>query len=253
MTLITGLCIQSLGALGFQTGIPAWPNVYPMTSDSQNAPTAEELEYMAALSSFAENEGLPPDQFIEETSSRVQYVFNHWNEARKSKTTVPPTEHSTPISATVPTHAASSSHESPVGDALPASPPATSHTRTALDIISQGMGLTGKGENEVKGILKQQDEAKETRQRKKQAAVEKGKAKCFHPFTQKHRRAVLDLVNGLRRQLADYARKHQLNLTEVGALLNIYLQTREFTSWQAFLSVRACARQGCKTLPLVFF
>ena len=117
------------------------------------------------------------------------------------------------------------------------------------------MRLEGEAKVQAGMILNQQGSKPNHRPGKgqpgsKAGGTKKTKGQPYAPFSSKHRNAVRGLINNLRRELADYAAEHNLNLSQIGALLSVYLEVEGFTSWQAFLSLRGLARKSCTpTLP----
>lgn len=148
---------------------------------------------------------------------------------------------------TLPANTTSSFHAPESSSSKPSAPatfsPDKRPARSALDIISEGMGLEGKGQTEVKSILKQQQEQKEWRERQKGA-----KKVRFQPFTRQHQEEVRKMMDKLRRRLAQYARKHSLNLTQIGDSLQSFLDIEKSTEWQSFLTLRGSARRKCEFL-----
>ena len=229
------------------SSVLAWPNQYPPESDSLDLPTPEELCFIQAISLSALKEGFQADHFIEPGNNRAQFVFNVWAQQNLQPSNLPRS-----ISSTVPNQDASHRIPSPP---LPTS--STYHQKTssqppptALDIISQGMLLKGEAKAQAEIILQQQVNKQNSQSQKgsKAGGAPKTKGKAYAPFSKKHKNAVRRLINKLRQELADYATQHNLNLSQIGALLSVYLEVEGFTSWQAFLSLRGLARKNCKLL-----
>jgi hypothetical protein len=115
--------------------------------------------------------------------------------------------------------------------------------RKTVDIISEGFGLQGEGQKSAAGLLKQREEKSRDKQRKGAK-----RAVGLRPLTMKHKGEVRKMIDGLRRDLARYARKHRLNLSQLGEVLEAYLRADGLTAWQAFLSLRGSARRGCEDI-----
>ena len=109
-----------------------------------------------------------------------------------------------------------------------------------------GMGLEKNGQDAAAGILKQHEEAKIIREKRKRA----GKV-TFKPFTRKHKEEVRKMMDQLQRRLSRYAQKHRLNLSQIGDVLRAYLEAEGFSAWQAFLSLRGSARHGCENIRIL--